>query len=266
MDVPLRETPGTAIAELHTIAHKPESELPSFAWSVSPVLVPILLIGAASFWKLLAPYPGVVNLLGGPEAFSRIAGITSFIGNKNVALSLGAGLALWLLARRSPGSTSGISEKLEQPLSTAAVIILITAAGGAFGAMLRHAGVGEAIKGLAQAYDIDLLVLAGLTATGLRIAQGSATVSMLTTSAILWPIIDLETNAELPFHSMYVFLAIGFGSFGGSWMNDSGFWVVSRLGGLTTRETLRSWSVLVTLVSLSGLALTVVLSRLFPSV
>lgn len=266
MDVPLRETPGVTLEELHRIASKTEGELPSFAWSVSPVLVPILLIGAASFGKLLAAYPGVIDSVGGPEVFSRLTGIAAFLGNKNVALSLGAGLALWLLARRSFGSAAGLAESVEPPLSTAAVIILITSAGGAFGAMLRHAGVGEAIKGLAQGYHIDLLILAGLTATGLRIAQGSATVSMLTTSAILWPIMDPGTNVALPFHPMYVFLAIGFGSFGGSWMNDSGFWVVSRLGGLTTRETLRSWSVLVTFVSLAGLTMTVVLSRLFPSV
>lgn len=61
---------------------------------------------------------------------------------------------------------------------------------------------------------------------------------MLTTSAIAWPMFDPITNAALRFHPMYVYIAVGFGSFGGSWMNDSGFWAFSRLGGLTTKETL----------------------------
>jgi gluconate:H+ symporter, GntP family len=65
---------------------------------------------------------------------------------------------------------------------------------------------------------------------------------------------------------MYIFLAIGFGSFGCSWMIDSGFWVVSRLGGLTMKETLRSWSVTATLMSFAGLMMTFVLSRIFPFV
>lgn len=265
-EVPLRETPGAPLEDLHVIAHKPESELPSFLWSISPVLIPICLIGAASFSKLLKAYPAAVNVLGGPEMFAELAKVMAFLGNKNIALALGAGLALWLLARRQGQSLSQIGEMIEAPLATAAVIILITAAGGAFGGMLRHAGVGDAIKAVAQGYNMNVLLLAGLTATGLRLAQGSATVSMLTTSAIVWPMIDPASNAPLPFHPMYVFLAIGFGSFGCSWMNDSGFWVVSRLGGLTTSETLRSWSVLVTLVSFAGLIMTVLLARLLPFV
>jgi GntP family gluconate:H+ symporter len=96
------------------------------------------------------------------------------------------------------------------------------------------------------------------------VAQGSATVSMITTSAIIWPMIDPTANVLLPFHTMYVFLAIGFGAFGGSWMNDSGFWVVSKLGGLTEKETVKSWSLMVTLVSGVGLIFTLALSRLLP--
>jgi GntP family gluconate:H+ symporter len=173
-------------------------------------------------------------------------------------------LALWTLARQRRLSFSRIEQMIEGPLATAAVIILITAAGGAFGGMLRNAGVGDAIKAVAQNNELNVLALAWLTAILLRVAQGSATVSMLTTSAIIWPMIDPAANVLLPFHRMYVFLAIGFGSFGGSWMNDSGFWVVSRLGGLTEKETLKSWSTMVTLVSLVGLVVTFAFSRLVP--
>ncbi len=262
--VPLRETPGATLEELRAIADKSESELPSFFWSIVPVLLPIGLIGLASLAKLLRAHPGAATLAGGAENFAQLAGIASFIGNKNIALALGAVLALRVLARQRKLSFAQIERLIDAPLGTAAVIILITSAGGAFGGMLRNAGVGDAIKAVAQSHSIDLILLAWLTAIMLRIAQGSATVSMITTSAIIWPMMDPATNALLPFHPMYVFLAIGFGSFGGSWMNDSGFWVISKLGGLTEKETLRSWSVLATVLSAIGLVLTLVFSRAMP--
>jgi gluconate:H+ symporter, GntP family len=266
MEVPLRETPGMTLAELDAIASKPESELPSFAWSSAPVLLPIFLIGLGSMLKVAGGYPGVVDMLGGPDGFAAWTKVLSFVGNKNIALSLGAGIAMWVLARRRGLTLSRMGELLDAPLGTAAVIILITAAGGAFGAMLRHAGVGDAIKTIAVTYSINILFLGWITALVIRIAQGSATVAMLTTSAIIWPMMDPAANAALPFNPMYVFLAIGFGAFGVSWMNDSGFWVVSKLGGLTEKETLKSWTVVLTLLSVAGLILTLIASRLLPMV
>ncbi|MDO8543078.1 MAG: SLC13 family permease [Opitutaceae bacterium] len=265
-EVPLRETPGATLEELHGIAHQPESELPSFFWSITPVVLPIALIALASFLKILNGYPAAVEILGGAEAFAQLSRIASFIGNKNIALIIGAAIAMGVLARQRGLSLGQLEPLIEAPLGTAAVIILITSAGGAFGGMLRNAGVGDAIKSAAQSYNLNLIFLCWLTAIVLRIAQGSATVSMITTSAIIWPMIDRATNAVLPFHPMYVFLAIGFGAFGGSWMNDSGFWVVSKLGGLTEKETLKSWSVLLTVTSAIGLIVTLVASRLLPLV
>src|SRR5688572_25503596 len=109
--------------------------------------------------------------------------MVSFVGNKNIALSVGAGIAMWVLARQRRLSLTRLGELLDAPLGTAAVIILITAAGGAFGAMLRHAGVGDAVKVIAATYSINILFLGWITALVIRIAQGSATVAMLTTSA-----------------------------------------------------------------------------------
>jgi GntP family gluconate:H+ symporter len=274
-NVPLRETPGATLSELETIAQKPESELPSFALSIAPVLLPIILIGAGSFLKVLAGYPAAVSALGGAASFAAITKVLVLLGNKNIALSFGALIAVWVLARQRKLNLAKLGELMDAPLGTAAVIILITAAGGAFGGMLRHAGVGDSIKGIAQTYSINILLLSWTTAFVLRVAQGSATVAMLTTSSIIWPLLDpgatvlpdqisaaMATN--LGFHPMYVFLAIGFGGFGGSWMNDSGFWVVSKLGGLTEKETLKSWSVLLTVLSIVGLFLTLIASKILP--
>lgn len=262
--VPLREIPGATLAELEEISRKPESSLPSFALSIAPVLLPIVLIGSGSFLKVLAGYPGAIAALGGPDSFAAINKVVALLGNKNIALIIGTAIAMWVLARQRKLGFTELGKLLEGPLGTAAVIILITAAGGSFGAMLRHAGVGDAVKSVALHYSIDVVLLAWITAFVVRIAQGSATVAMITASAILWPMIDPATTATLAYHPMYVFLAIGFGAFGCSWMNDSGFWVVSKLGGLTEKETLRSWTVLSTVLSVAGLILVFLASRVLP--
>lgn len=265
-EVPLRETPGASLDDLHGISAKPEKDLPSFFWSIIPVLLPIALISCASFFKFVKGSPGMVNALGGPESFASLAKIAWFIGNKNIALLLGTVLALGVLARQRRMTFSDIEALLGPPLETAGIIILITAAGGAFGGMLRNAGVGDAIKAASEGYAINLILLSWTVAFVIRIAQGSATVAMLTTSSILWPMIDPAANGPLPHHPMYLFLAIGFGAFACSWMNDSGFWVVNRLSGMTEKETLRSWTVMLTVVSVFGLLLTFLASKLVPLV
>jgi GntP family gluconate:H+ symporter len=126
--------------------------------------------------------------------------------------------------------------------------------------------VGDAIKAVAAGSGVNLIVLSWLVAAVIRIAQGSATVAMLTTAAMIYPMMDPTAGATLPFHPMYIFLSIGFGAFCCSWMNDSGFWVVNRLSGMTETETLRSWTVILTAVSIAGLALTFVAAKLVPGV
>ncbi|MSU58459.1 MAG: hypothetical protein EXS35_09815 [Pedosphaera sp.] len=250
-DVPLRETPGLPLAELQSITSKPESELPSFTASLLPVLLPIILISTASF---LAAFGGA-KLLG--PAWPAI----EFIGNRNLALLIGALLAMVLVTRQRRLNLEGLAALLGPALETAGVIILITCAGGAFGGMLRYAGVGEAIRQAASGHDVNLILLAWTVAVVLKFAQGSGTVSVLTTAAMM---VGITQGAELPYHPMYLFLAIGFGALGISWMNDSGFWVISRLSGFTERETLRTWTVLAFAMSFAGLLETLLLARVLP--
>ncbi len=275
-EVPLRETPGTTLEELKGISDKPESQLPSFFWSITPVLLPILLISTASFFKIVKG-TAVQGWFGDAASFDSASKIAFFIGNKNIALGIGTIIAVWVLARQRGFTFAKIGDLLGPPLETAGVIILITAAGGAFGGMLRHAGVGDAIGEVAKTYSIPLLLLGWLTAAIIRIAQGSATVAMLTTSAIMWDMINpgsevpagqmvAAMGAKLGFHPMYMFLSIGFGAFCCSWMNDSGFWVVSRLSGMTEKETLRSWTVMLTVTSVMGLVQVLLLAKLLPLV
>lgn len=188
-----------------------------------------------------------------------------FWGNRNIALFVGAALALLLLVRQRKGLTlARIAEMIEPPFATAGVIILITSAGGAFGLMLRNAGVGEAVKSAVEGREINLLLLSWAIAAVIRIAQGSATVAMLTTAAMVYEIMAKVT--PLPYHPVYIFMAIGFGAMFLSWMNDSGFWVVGKLSGFTEKETLKSWTVVVTVNSVAGLLVCLVFSKLLPLV
>jgi GntP family gluconate:H+ symporter len=128
--------------------------------------------------------------------------------------------------------------------------------------MLKNAGVGDAIKAASAGYAVNYILLSWLVASVIRIAQGSATVAMLTTAAMMLEIIG--DGSGLPYHPIYIFLAIGFGAMIFSWMNDSGFWVVSKLSGFTEGETLKSWTVVVTVNAVVGLIVTLAGSWLFP--
>jgi GntP family gluconate:H+ symporter len=268
MPVPLRERPGMQLSDLHAIVNKPESELPGFVVSILPVILPVVLIGIASILDvtLRSPDAGWAKftgaLFGGAANGASLQPVIEFIGNKNIALLIGTILSLVLLARHKRLSFAQVGTLLEAPLTTAGAIVLITSAGGAFGLMLKNAGVGEAIKAAAAGREINLILLSYGVALVLRIAQGSATVAMLTTSAMIYPI--MTSGSGLPFNSIYVYLAVAFGSFACSWMNDSGFWVVSKLSGFTERETLKSWTVVLTVMSLTGMLATLVLSTVLP--
>jgi GntP family gluconate:H+ symporter len=233
------------------LADRPEHELPGFVASITPVLLPILLISAASTVAALADFRA-----GNPG----LARAIEFAGNRNVALLIGAALSLRLLARQKGIGFSHIGDLMGPPLETAGVIILITSAGGAFGLMLKNAGVGTAIQAAAAGKAINLILLSWLVSAVIRVAQGSATVALLTTAAMVQPMLA----PSLPYHPMYVFLAIGFGGMFLSWMNDSGFWVVGRLSGFDEKQTLRTWSTLLTWNSVVGLLTTLLLSTLLP--
>jgi hypothetical protein len=117
-----------------------------------------------------------------------------------------------------------------------------------------------AIEGwVAANQGIDVVLLGYVVAVVFRIAQGSATVAMQAASAVCAGMLP-----SLHCHPLYLFLAIGFGATGFSWMNDSGFWVVSRLSGFSERETLRTWTPLLTIISITGIVLTLVASRVAP--
>jgi gluconate:H+ symporter, GntP family len=248
--IPLRETAGSPLSSLAEVAGRREDQLPGFWVSIAPVLLPVVLIAGASV-------AGTMRARLSPE----LVQFAQFLGNKNVALLIGAIIAIAVHARQRKLGLRQFGTVLGAPLETAGVIILITAAGGAYGAMIKNAGVGDSVRELAAGSAVNYVLLAWVLAAVVRVAQGSATVAMITASSIM---LSIAGPAGFGVHVFYIFLAVGYGATTLSWMNDSGFWVIGRLGGLTEGETLRTWTVLLTIISLVGLVQVLIAAALWP--
>src|SRR3954447_23910395 len=252
VDVPLVETPGATLADLHAVMERREDELPSLFWSLTPIVLPVLLISIASFTVPLSqPWP---------SGRARLYAVLEFLGNRHVALIISLVIAAGVLMTRRRMTLREIGAVSAPSIELAAIMILITAAGGAFGLMLKNAHVADAIKDAVTGTRINLVLLAWGVAGVIRIAQGSATVAMLVTSAMMYPL----TQAGLPYHPIYLFIAIGYGAMICSWMNDGGFWVVGKLGGMTESQTLKTWTVMTTAISIGGLGTALLLSNVLP--
>ena len=177
-------------------------------------------------------------------------------------MAIGTAIALWLWAKHQNLDASSLWKNVSKPLEIAGIIILITSAGGAFGAMIKHSGIGDAIELATTNFQVHYIILAWLIAAVMKTAQGSSTVALITASSIMYAIIG--NGADLPYHPMYILLAIGFGGLFISWMNDSGFWVVAKMSGFTDKETLQSWTILLASIAILGLVQVILLTYLLP--
>lgn len=202
------------------------------------------------------------SVLGG---YQDVLGVTSFLGEKTFALGAGTALALWVLARQKRWSMRRLMDSLEPAIAAAGTIILITCAGGAFGTLLNSTGLGDELRGFfdkeGSSGPLLILVAYGIAAV-MKIAQGSGTAAMVIGSQVMAGILD--SGVELPFHKIYIFAAIAYGSKSISWMNDSGFWVVCKMSGFTQQETLKTWTVQLAYMSVLGLVEVLILSKLLP--
>jgi GntP family gluconate:H+ symporter len=142
-------------------------------------------------------------------------------------------------------------------------IILITAAGGAFGGMLQQSGISQSIANATKNYQMALIPLAFLITAIVRTAQGSATVALITAAGIL---AGMAQNENLGFHPVYLCLAIGSGAKLIPWMNDAGFWIMCRTSNLTEREALKTIAPMQSMMGITGLILTMIAAKLFPMI
>ena len=185
-------------------------------------------------------------------AGSPIRDALSLIGSPGVALMIALVLAFYFLAIRRGWSLQHTSDVMGGALPTAAVVIMVTGAGGVFGKVLVESGVGKALADVLTTIGLPLIPAAFIISLALRASQGSATVAILTTGGLL-------SEAVIGLNSMQlvlVTLATCFGGLGLSNVNDSGFWIVTKYLGLSVADGLKTWTVLTTLLGLSGFAFT----------
>ncbi|HBE69089.1 MAG TPA: hypothetical protein DDW52_13145 [Planctomycetaceae bacterium] len=239
--------------------------LPSFPLAILPVLLPVLLITLDTVFSTIYGETAKDNPDG---TLASVGGWIQLLGNSNLAMILAALFAIFLCWKVQGHSLKQLADHVEDALLSGGVIILITAAGGAFGALLAMTEIQNVVKSFFEGQDsgglIVLAVAYGLAAA-LKVAQGSSTVSMIISSSLVATIATpLIQNETLGFHPAYLVPVIGAGSLMGSWMNDSGFWVFAKMGVLTEQETLRSWTVLLSILSLTGFLITLVLVSVVP--
>lgn len=247
--IPLRDSADVTVAELKETSQTKLSELPPLWLSLLPIVLPVILIAGKTLVTEFVAEPNETMLA-----------LVKFWGDKNIALTLAALVALGILIGRTR-NLEAARESVQKAISGAGMIILITSAGGAFGGVLQQTGIGPHIKEWASEYKISLLPLAFFVTTLIRTAQGSATVAMITSVGIFSGMVE-----DLGFDPLYLALAIGCGSKPFPWMNDSGFWVICKMSGMTEKETLKTSSTLMSLMALSGLVILMIVASLFPNI
>ncbi|WP_413503497.1 GntP family transporter [Serratia grimesii] len=186
------------------------------------------------------------------EPGSALRDTLSLTGSPAVALMIALLLAFYFLAMRRGWSLQHTSDVMGGALPTAAVVILVTGAGGVFGKVLVESGVGKALADVLTTIGLPLIPAAFIISLALRASQGSATVAILTTGGLLSEAVSGLNHLQL----VLVTLATCFGGLGLSHVNDSGFWIVTKYLGLSVADGLKTWTVLTTILGFSGFLFT----------
>lgn len=257
-DLPIRDTPDISVSELQENSVESMEKLPSLWFSLVPIILPIFLIAGNTLLSMLSKSGRLDNV----GAVQSIVPIFEVLGDSNIALFISALIAMLLLWQRVKYATV-FGKYMTEAISSAGMIILITGAGGAFGQILQQTGIGTSISNLAGNYHFAILPLAFLITAVVRTAQGSATVAMVTAIGVMS---GFQGADGYGFHPVYLALVVGCGSKIFAWMNDSAFWIITKMSGMEEKETIRFFSYLLTVMGFSGLFIVMLLARFFPFV
>jgi GntP family gluconate:H+ symporter len=182
--------------------------------------------------------------------------VLDVLGTPLVALLIAVLVGIFTLGRSAGMDRPAISQVLERSLPPIAGILLIVSAGGGFKQVLVDTGIGTQLADWAKSANISVLLLAWVLAVLIRLATGSATVATITASSLVTGLVQGMGSTELSL----VVLAIGAGSLFFSHVNDAGFWLVKEYFGLSVGQTLKTWSVMETLLSVTGLVVVLLLN------
>jgi len=242
--------PKHMMEELNNGTEQSECSLPSFTAVATIIGMPLLLMVVKSVIELLIKLDYMQEGI--------VYDISVFVGHPFTALIIATLMAAYFLGTRRGFTRKQLLDVSAKALAPAGMIILIIGSGGAFKEMLIQSGVGNVLAEGISATKLPPIVLAFIIAAAVRITLGSATVSMITAAGIIGPILEAYTLSEI--HLALIVLSIASGATILSHVNDSGFWLVGKYLGLTEMQTLRSWTVMETIIALGGFGIALFLS------
>ena len=219
---------------------------PSLPEALLPVALPVMLMAVGT---CVDPGTGTWQL--GPFALpASLSRIMQAVCERNMALIIGAALAAWTLIRFRRPTREQLAAGMQNAVTSAGTIILVTAAGGAFGKMMEQTSVAELLQQIPAVSPMAIVVAAFFVTTAVRTAQGSATVAMMTAAGVFGGLVTSGAAGVAP---LYVALAVGCGSKPFAWMNDSGFLVITRMSGMNESQGLRFVTAVMAIAGFAGL-------------
>ena len=222
-----------------------ESKLPSFASVVTIIMIPLVLI-------ILKSVAGVVPALAG------VAPLFNFLGQPFAALLIATLAAMFILGTRHGYTMPELEKILTKSLEPTGLILLVTACGGVLRYILQYSGLGEIIGNAVASINLPIVIVAFLVAALVRICVGSATVAMTIAAGIVAAMPEIASLS--PMYLACVVAAVAGGATVCSHFNDSGFWLVRSLIGLDEKTTLKTWTIMETLVGGTGFIVALIIS------
>ncbi len=217
---------------------------PSIGTVALAIGLPMVLILGATFGNVFLPAGTLRDVL-------------VFFGNPAIALTVAVALSMYLLGTRRGMSAKDLSDLSSASLKPVGMILLVVGAGAFFGAVLSATGVGKAVADSLATAGLPLILSAYVIACGMRIAQGSATVAIVTTGGILAPTL---TSGDFSQPQLaLIAIAISSGSIIASHVNDGGFWIIAKYFNMSVKDTLKTWTVLETVLSVVGFGMAALL-------
>ncbi|MFD8383247.1 gluconate:H+ symporter [Streptomyces sp. NPDC059679] len=230
------------------IPARPSEELerrPGFGVTVATVLLPVVLMLGKALVDIVVDDPS-----------SGVQRVADVVGSPLIALLAAVIVGMFTLGRAAGFTKDRLTSTVETSLAPIASILLIVGAGGGFKATLVDIGVGDMIMDVSKDWNVSALLLGWLIAVGIRLATGSATVATISAAGLMGPLAaDMSTT-----HTALLVLAIGAGSLFFSHVNDAGFWLVKEYFGMSVGQTVRTWSVMETIISVVSLGFVLLLS------
>lgn len=236
---------GTIVKDSRTVA----TTEPSVGTIVAIIAVPLILILGATFGTMLL------------DEGSGLLQVLTFFGTPAVALLIAVLIAFYVLGVRRGASVQELSVLTGESLRPVGMLLLVVGAGAFFGKVISATGIGDALADTMSAAGLPVIVLAYVISCGLRIAQGSATVAIVTTGGIVAPLVAEGNYSQMGV--ALIAMAIAAGSIILSHVNDGGFWIIAKYFNMTVKQTLQTWTVLETILSVVSFAVAAALFALF---